>query len=419
MCSSRPLAGVDEREAEVETAVGERQPVEPEAQLALARAAVPAERAGVLLDGPEHEAAVVAQLDRHARRRDARVGGDDEAHGRRLAGRELDALVAVVVEQLGAHDPRLAAPPLAQAGLELVGIRVRCEQPAVGGDRLARLAVERDLALAQQHRAIAEALDGLRVVRDEEDRPAAVLELGDLAEALALELLVADGEHLVEQEHVRLDVRGDGEAEPHEHPRRVRPHRQVDELLELRERDDLVHQLAHACAREAVDRAVQVDVLAAGEVGVEAGAELEQRRDAAARLDAPAGRLDDPRDEAQQRRLAGAVAADEADGVARLGRERDVAQRLHVARTAPAARDEEVLERALRLRVDAEGPRDAVDDDPAGRHVAAADKLPRTMSASVRTKRGSSFGISIRSSSSPSSRALSCASLSMSQRISR
>ena len=81
-------------------------------------------------------------------------------------------------------------------------------------------------------------------MRDEDDRAAALLELEDLAEALALERLVADGEHLVEQQHVGLDVRRDREAEPHVHPRRVRPHRQVDELLEPGERDDLVQLLA-------------------------------------------------------------------------------------------------------------------------------------------------------------------------------
>ena len=98
--------------------------------------------------------------------------------------------------------------------------------------------------------------------------------------------LVADREDLVEQQDVGLEVRRDREAEPHVHPRRVRAHRQVDEVLELGERDDLVQLLAHVRAREAVDRAVQEDVLAAGEVGVEAGAELEQRADAAADVDA-------------------------------------------------------------------------------------------------------------------------------------
>ena len=79
----------------------------------------------------------------------------------------------------------------------------------------------------------------------------------------------------------------DREAEPHVHPRRVRAHGQVDEALELGEGDDLVEPLADVAALEPVDRAAEEDVLAAGEVGVEACAELEQRADRAADLDLP------------------------------------------------------------------------------------------------------------------------------------
>ena len=79
---------------------------------------------------------------------------------------------------------------------------------------------------------------------DEDDRAAALLELEDLAEALALERLVADGEDLVEQQDVRVEVRRDREAEPHVHPGGVRPHRPVDRVLELGEGDDLVEALA-------------------------------------------------------------------------------------------------------------------------------------------------------------------------------
>ncbi len=216
-----------------------------------------------------------------------------------------------------------------------------------------------------------------------------------------------------------LDVRCDGEAEAHEHAGRVRAHRQIDELLELGERDDLVHHLAHACPREPVDRAVQIDVLAAGEVLVEARAELEQRGNPAAHLDAPGGRLDDLGDQPEKRRLAGAVPADQPDRLAGLDGQRDVAQRLHLARAGLAARDDHVLERPLRLRIDAERPRDAIDDDAAGSHARTAPIAPRTIEASTATNSVSSFGISIRSSRMPSSPARSCASLSMSQRISR
>ena len=152
----------------------------------------------------------------------------------------------------------------------LLRLALAREQAPVLDDRLVRRPVERDETVLQQHRAIAEPLDRRRVVRDEHDRAAALLELEDLAEALALERLVADGEHLVEQQDVGLDVRRDREAEPHVHPRRVRAHRQVDEVLEPGERDDLVELLANRGAPEPVDRAVEVDVLAAGQVGMEA-----------------------------------------------------------------------------------------------------------------------------------------------------
>ena len=108
-------------------------------------------------------------------------------------------------------------------------------------------------------------------------------------EALLLERLVADREHLVDEQDVGLDVDGDGEAEAHVHARRVVLHRRVDELLELGEGDDLVEARLDVALGQAEDRAVEVDVLAPGELGVEAGAQLEQRRHPPAHADHAAG----------------------------------------------------------------------------------------------------------------------------------
>ena len=56
-------------------------------------------------------------------------------------------------------------------------------------------------------------------VRHDDDRAALVLELVHAVQALALEGLVADGEHLVDEQHVGIDVDRDREAEPDVHAR--------------------------------------------------------------------------------------------------------------------------------------------------------------------------------------------------------
>ena len=66
----------------------------------------------------------------------------------------------------------------------------------------------------------------------------------------------------------------------------------------------------------AEDRRVQVDVLAPGEVGVEARADLDQPGDAAAGEHLPLYRVRAPRDQLEQGRLARAVVAEDGDGLA-------------------------------------------------------------------------------------------------------
>ena len=55
--------------------------------------------------------------------------------------------------------------------------------------------------------------------------------------------------------------------------------------LELGERDDLVEAPSDVAAGQAEQRAVQEDVLAAGQLGVDPGADLDQRADPAGDLD--------------------------------------------------------------------------------------------------------------------------------------
>ena len=109
-------------------------------------------------------------------------------------------------------------------------------------------AVERPTPAVEHDDAVADPLDRRRVVRHEHERRALLHLLGDPVQALALERLVADGEDLVDQQDVGVQVRDDREPEPQEHPRAVRLHRHVDELAQLGELDDAVDALLDVLA---------------------------------------------------------------------------------------------------------------------------------------------------------------------------
>ena len=158
------------------------------------------------------------------------------------------------------------------------------------GDDGVDLAGGADLAVVEHDRLVADPPDQVDGVGHEHDRAALGLELLHALDALALEALVADGEDLVDEQDLGIDVDGDGEAEAHEHAARVVLDLLVDEGLELGERHDRVEVAVGLLLGQAEDRGVQVDVLAAGQLRVETGAELEQRGDAAAGGDGPLGR---------------------------------------------------------------------------------------------------------------------------------
>ena len=165
---------------------------------------------------------------------------------------------------------------------------------------------------------------------DEEHGPAAAGDLLDAGVALRLEGRVADSEHLVEQQDLRIEVRRDREREPDLHSRRVALDRDVDEVADPGELDDLVELPLRLGARHAEDRPVEKDVVATAELRMEAGSHLEQTADPSVDLGASGARLGDPAQDRQQRRLAGAVGADHAQHLATLNVERDAPQRPHV-----------------------------------------------------------------------------------------
>ena len=96
-------------------------------------------------------------------------------------------------------------------------------------------------------------------------------------------------------------------------------------------------QRVHPSLGHAVDRAAEIHVLPTGELGMEAGADLEEGADPAARPAHTRGRLGDPADDLEQRALPGAVATDDSERLAFPDDEVDVAERPDLARADPPA----------------------------------------------------------------------------------
>ena len=206
-----------------------------------------------------------------------------------------------------------------------------------------------NLAVLDEDGLVAVALHRVHRMRDQDDRLGRVLlHLREEVVALALERLVAHGEHLVEHEDVALRLDGDGEGETHLHAGGIVLELLVHEVLKFRELDDVVVHRVDLLAGEAEQRAVQVHVLAAGELRIEAHAQFDERHQFA--LDGHAALFGhvDLRDDLQQRGLAGTVASDDAEEVALTHLEADVLEHMLLGESLDALRP--VEERHLQAR---------------------------------------------------------------------
>ena len=150
---------------------------------------------------------------------------------------------------------------------------------------------------------------------------------------------VAGRQPFVEQQDFRHDAGGSGKSQPNAHARRIGANRHVQIVAELGERGDLVDALAHVARVDAHIHAAQDDVLLAGHVGVHADIDVEERRDPSrSHQFTPAGTIDAGQ-YLEQRGLAGAVEADQADPIALLDAEIEVVERAHVDAVERVARE--------------------------------------------------------------------------------
>ena len=128
----------------------------------------------------------------------------------------------------------------------------------------------------------------------------------------------------------------DRESETDVHAARISLHRLIDEFADLGEARDFRHQSLSFRLGKPDQRRVHEDVLDAGELRIESGAELEQRRDSTFKPNRSVRRFECAGDDLQQRRLARAVWTNDAGGCAGFDFETDVAERPEFAMSLPA-----------------------------------------------------------------------------------
>ena len=204
-------------------------------------------------------------------------------------------------------------------------------QPVVAHGHLLGLADVGQLGVVNQHRPVAERLDGAHVVAHEHDRLAGVALLVEHVHALLGERHVAHREHLVHKHDVGVGLHHHGKSEAHEHAGRVVLQLQLGEVLELGEVEDGVEPAARLSLGEAHQHPVDHHVLARGQVLVKAHAQFDEGRQAPRHPDPAGVGAVDARQDLEQGALAGAVLARDSEELALVDVEGHVAQRMELA----------------------------------------------------------------------------------------
>src|SRR4030095_1124660 len=145
-------------------------------------------------------------------------------------------------------------------------------------DHLHRASLQQQAASAQ--------LGNLAEVVGDEDDGGATRDHGIHAfDTLALEEIVANAEHLIHKQNIRIDVGGNRKPEAGIHARRVPLDRCIDEFLAPGESNNGIKAPTDLVSRHAQNRAIEVDVLATSKVWVKARTDLDESGDTTCHAD--------------------------------------------------------------------------------------------------------------------------------------
>src|SRR5436853_5656710 len=161
----------------------------------------------------------------------------------------------------------------------------------------------------------------------EQNGSAAVDGFVHLRKAFLLELCVAHGQHFIDNEDLRIQVRSHGECQSHIHATRVTFDRRLEKSLGARKIYDFVEFRVNLAPAHTQDGSVQINVFTSAEIRMKASANVEQAAYFPVQFSAAGGGFDNPGEYFQQRRFPGAVGPDDAHNLSRVDLEIDVLQR--------------------------------------------------------------------------------------------
>jgi hypothetical protein len=190
----------------------------------------------------------------------------------------------------------------------------------------AALAEFLDHAVLQPETPFAERLHVARFVGDEEDGRAVRPQVVYLPHATLAERNIAYGKGLVHDENLRIDMRGDREGEAQHHAGRIGFDRLTDEGPDACEAFDVAEASIDFFPRQAQQRGVEVDIIAAREFGREARPQFQQRRYSTVDLNRPGRGPQNSCNDLKQSTLPRSVSADNAESFAACNRKADLAQ---------------------------------------------------------------------------------------------
>src|SRR5215831_16402048 len=147
------------------------------------------------------------------------------------------------------------------------------------------------------------------------------------SETLLLKFSVANGEHLINDQYLRLKVCGYRKCEANVHTAAVVLYRRVEKFLHVSKRDDVVKFLADLPLSHPENRAIEEDVLATSKLGMKSRPNLKQACDAPPQHNLSLCRLRDAAQDLEKCALSGAVTANDTKNLTLLDLEAHILER--------------------------------------------------------------------------------------------